>query len=135
MTVDALIQFVQTMFERLPSSSSTAASSPNVVPFSEALVDVVWSVDTELEDFISDAKSALAEEQKGADDSKTFDRDAVARGLRTKQSAEEDKETLAVVVRRLLVRDLVYSMCDVVGKHLSSLSASWMRMCAARGLT
>ncbi|KAI0729395.1 transcription factor/nuclear export subunit protein 2-domain-containing protein [Fomitopsis betulina] len=102
LTVDVFVQFVHSMFERLPSSSSTAANPPDVVPFSEVLVDVVWSVDTELDDFISDAKSALAEEQKGADGSKTFDRDVVARGLRTKQSAEGDKETLAVIVRRLL---------------------------------
>ncbi|KZT71598.1 hypothetical protein DAEQUDRAFT_763816 [Daedalea quercina L-15889] len=102
LTSDSFVKFVQSMFERLPSSSSPASGSSNAVPFSELLVDVVWSVDAELEDIISDAKSALAEEQKGADSSKLFDRDAVAKGLRTKQSAEEDKETLAVIVRRLL---------------------------------
>lgn len=110
LTVDAFVKFVRLMFERLPSSSSTASSSPNAVPFSQLLVDVVWSVDAELEDIISDAKSALAEEQKGADSSKSFDRDAVAKGLHTKQSAEEDKETLVGVVRRLLVRVNLSSM-------------------------
>lgn len=135
LTVDALVQFVQSMFERLPSSSSTATNPPNAVPFSEVLVDVIWSVDTELEDFISDAKSALAEEQKGADASKTFDRDAVARGLRTKQSAEEDKETLAVIVRRLLVRTFIEPIRHVVGEHVFSRWAFWMQMCVGSGLT
>lgn len=134
LTVDAFIQFVQSIFERLPSSSSSAANPPNMAPFSEVLVDVVWSVDTELEDFISDAKSALAEEQKGADASKTFDRDAVARGLRTKQSAEEDKETLAVIVRRLLVRATVF-LCYIIGKRISSHWVSWTRTYAENGLT
>lgn len=124
LTVDVFVQFVHSMFERLPSSSSTAANPPDVVPFSEVLVDVVWSVDTELDDFISDAKSALAEEQKGADGSKTFDRDVVARGLRTKQSAEGDKETLAVIVRRLLVRTLIGFMRHVVGELFFSHWAS-----------
>ncbi|KAH9938580.1 transcription factor/nuclear export subunit protein 2-domain-containing protein [Fomitopsis serialis] len=51
------------VFERLPSSSTAASSSPNA----SRLVNS----DAELEDIVSDAKSALVEEQKGVDASKS----------------------------------------------------------------
>ena len=59
LTGTAFVTFVQSVLEGLPSSSSTSSPS-HVAIFGEILVDLIWSVDAELEEIIAEAKVALA---------------------------------------------------------------------------
>lgn len=88
--VEAYVSFAQSVLEALPSSSSQSATqSPNVAIFGEYFVDIVWSLDVELEELLSDAKTATGE--------------AAAKALKVVQLAEEDKATLAHLVKRFSV--------------------------------
>jgi hypothetical protein len=64
----AFVAFIQSVLEGLPSSSSNSPSSLNVSTFGEVLVDIIWSVDAELEEIIAEAKVALINcgDQNGA---------------------------------------------------------------------
>lgn len=76
--------------------------------FGELLVDLIWVIDGELDEVISDAKSALA-------DNTLKDREVNAkeRVESIKKTAEGDKGRLAVFLKSLLVsagfRDLICS--------------------------
>jgi THO complex subunit 2 len=108
----AFVTFVQSVLEGLPSSSSTSSPS-HVAIFGEILVDLIWSVDAELEEIIVEAKVALAacgdqngmsygekvERQKSLFTSLAISVDAT----RAKQNAETDKATITQLVQKLLV--------------------------------
>src|SRR5712672_140303 len=50
LTADTFLAFVQSVLDGLPSSSSTLASNPrNAALFGEIVVDMVWSIDAELD--------------------------------------------------------------------------------------
>lgn len=116
LAIDAFVAFVQSVVERLPSSSLVNSKSSNVIALGEILVDVVWSVDSELEEILADTKFALANAEQGSPNSAS---PAVSGGsgpageaalsatlekvLKAKQNAELDKETLTILIRRLLV--------------------------------
>ncbi|RDX55708.1 hypothetical protein OH76DRAFT_1461168 [Lentinus brumalis] len=97
LTVDALIAFVRSVLDHLPSSSAGTDKNPNVAAFGETLVDIVWSMDAELEDILADAKNAANAAEQGA-----FTAATVSQAVKAKENAESDKGTLVVVVRRLL---------------------------------
>jgi len=59
LTPDTFVAFVQSVLDGLPSSSSTSAASSNAVMFGEMVVDMVWSIDVELEEIQFDAKAAM----------------------------------------------------------------------------
>jgi THO complex subunit 2 len=97
----------------LPSSSSLSANIPsNAAVFGEALVDMIWTVDAELDEVLADAKTALAtcDEQGNA---ATGSAAAVPnKSRKTKQDAEKDKDSIQFIVKKLLVRCVVnYSSC------------------------
>lgn len=71
-------------------------------------MDVLWSIDSELEDILADAKNAASVAEQGALTAAT-----VAQALKAKEHAEADKSTLVVTVRRLLVRDNCISYATV----------------------
>ncbi|KAI0693806.1 transcription factor/nuclear export subunit protein 2-domain-containing protein [Cytidiella melzeri] len=97
-----LAGFIQSLLGSLPSPSSVKSSS--VIAFGELLVDILWTVDVELDDVYADANATLANADRGdavmvdGVDSLT----AVARAAKMKQNAEADKRTLAGFVRELV---------------------------------
>ena len=101
LSADALIAFVRSVLDHLPSSSAGTDKNPNVAAFGETLVDIVWSLDAELEDILGHAKGAASAAEQGALTAAT-----VAQAVKAKENAETDKATLVVIVRRLLVRIL-----------------------------
>ena len=103
--MQALVDFIQSLLGSLPSSSSVKSSS--AVAFGELLVDLLWSIDIELDDIHSDAKLALVNAEQGNVPSVTTGTDVttvMARVAKAKQSAESDKGTLAGLVKTLVVR-------------------------------
>ncbi|OBZ76414.1 THO complex subunit 2 [Grifola frondosa] len=97
LSVDAFVAFVQSVLDHLPSSSIASDKSANVISFGEILVDAVWSIDSELEEILADAKNAASSAEQGAMPAAT-----VAQIVKAKKNAEADKETLVLVVKRLL---------------------------------
>lgn len=65
--------------------------------FGDSLVDMIWSVDAALDEVLSDAKLTLS-----AVDSATPE--VANKAKAAKQCAENDKESLQAIVKRLLVR-------------------------------
>lgn len=105
----AFVQFVQSVLGSLPSSSSD--KSPSVAAFGELLVDLFWTIDVELDDVHSDAKIALANAEQGNVPTAVDGADAaavIARVAQVKQSAEADKDTVATIVKALVVRQASY---------------------------
>ncbi|GLB33487.1 putative THO complex subunit 2 N-terminus [Lyophyllum shimeji] len=97
----AFVEFVQSVLDSLPSSSSESpTASSNAAIFGETLVDMIWSVDAELDEVLSDARAALAtygkQEVNGTVSS------LVLKAKKAEQNAEKDKETVQVIVKRLL---------------------------------
>jgi THO complex subunit 2 len=92
---DTFVSFVQTVLSTLPSSSSSSGKPADISLLGDVLVDMVWSVDIELDEIIAEAKAA---ESKDAE----INVDATQPPL-SKKNAEADKDSLADVVKRLLV--------------------------------
>ena len=99
LSVDAVVGFVQSVLDHLPSSSAPSEKSPNVVAFGEILVDVIWTIDSELEEIVGDAKNAGSAAEEG-----TMSPTTVDQVVKAKANAESDKSTIETVVKRLLVR-------------------------------
>jgi len=73
LTADAFVAFVQSVLDGLPSSSSTSATkSSNLALFGEIAVDMVWSIDTELEEIQADAKVAIQSMEQGFESGMIF---------------------------------------------------------------
>ena len=108
---DAFVDFVQSVLDRLPSSSANNHSS-NVTLFGEILVDLFWATDAELEDILTDARNASAAAEQAAaqggesgqaDKPAVNHADLVAGILKAKENVESDKATLIDIIKRLLV--------------------------------
>ncbi|KAI9063149.1 hypothetical protein FKP32DRAFT_1651303 [Trametes sanguinea] len=97
LSVDSVVAFVQSVLDHLPSSSAPSEKSPNVVAFGEVLVDVIWSIDSELEEIVGDAKTAASAAEQGSMSPTTVDQ-----VVKAKTNAESDKTTIESIVRRLL---------------------------------
>ncbi len=100
----SLTDFIQSVLERLPSPSS--AKSSNAVVFGELLVDLIWSIDVDIDEVYQDAKLALANAEQGktavvAEGSDPAE--VLAKVAQAKKNAEVDKETLGNFVRQLVV--------------------------------
>lgn len=90
----AVVDFVQATLNSLPSSSSARSGMNHVgSDFGEILVDVIWSVDSALEEPIQEHKAASAPETAKAN----------FKLEQQKVTAERDKEAIQQIVRRLLV--------------------------------
>lgn len=115
LTSDTFVEFVQSVLDRLPSSSANSHSS-NVTLFGEILVDLIWATDAELEDILVDARNASANaEQAGAqggeaDGPAVNHADLVVGILKAKENVESDKDTLVDITRRLLVSNVIVSL-------------------------
>lgn len=58
-TADDFLVFLQSVLEGLPSSSSSNSTTneANASVFGDIVVDVIWSIDAELDEILSDAKA------------------------------------------------------------------------------
>ena len=73
LSADTFLAFVQSVLDGLPSSSSASASkSSNAALFGEMIVDMVWSIDAELEEIQADAKVAIANMEQGSESGMIF---------------------------------------------------------------
>ncbi|PFH52601.1 hypothetical protein AMATHDRAFT_74079 [Amanita thiersii Skay4041] len=107
LTPSVFVNFVRSVLNNLPSSSnSSPSSSPHAAVFGEHLVDMIWSLDAELDEIISDAKAAIASSGVEQDKSKSA-ADAFAKTQKVKSNAESDKDTLQSIVRKLLDNGIV----------------------------
>lgn len=61
-------------------------------------MDILWAIDSELEEILGDAKAAAATAEQGA-----LSAAIVAQAVKAKGNAESDKETLVLMVRGFLV--------------------------------
>ena len=99
--LDNFVAFVQRVLENLPSSSTNISQkSQNVALFCEMLVDIIWAVDVELDEIITGSRSVLSAPPRENEDHA----ETLAKAEKAKQKAESDKETLAAMTRKLLVR-------------------------------
>ncbi|KAH0587189.1 hypothetical protein H2248_005998 [Termitomyces sp. 'cryptogamus'] len=97
----AFVEFVQSVLDTLPSSSSgSATSSTNIMAFGEILVDMIWSVDAELDEVLSDTKITLAACTKQETNNNVSP--VMAKAKKVEQTAEKDKETVQVIVKKFL---------------------------------
>jgi hypothetical protein len=103
LSANVFVEFVQSVLNDLPSTSSTTSS--NAIVFGEHLVDMMWSVDAELDEILADTKVAL---MTGVDQGapNTTVSTLLSKAKKAKQSAELDKETIQVIVKKFLVRVL-----------------------------
>lgn len=124
--LDALefVSFIQSTLNELPSSSSVSTERPrHLVLFGELLVDLIWSLDGDLDEVIADAKAASSN-HAGEDPNERDGRDSAVKAEAARKVAETDKETLAELLKMLLVR--VLSQCS---NHLAirCLTVSFQR--------
>ncbi|KAG1756059.1 transcription factor/nuclear export subunit protein 2-domain-containing protein [Suillus lakei] len=114
LNAQALVAFIQSVLLALPSSSAARAGPPvqNVI-FGEILVDVLWSTDAQLDEFLADAKSALVGSEQVSGDQQVKDApkkditDSAGKAARLRHFVEQDKETLSELVKRLLFTGIV----------------------------
>lgn len=110
LTPVAFADFVQSVLINLPSSSNTTANSPtHATIFGDHLVDMIWSVDTELDELLNEARAASA---ISADQSKLSAKDLttiVSKAKKAQQNAEGDKQRIQAIVKKLLVRTVLHS--------------------------
>jgi THO complex subunit 2 len=109
LNAQALVAFIQSVLLALPSSSARVGPPVQNIVFGEILVDVLWSTDAQLDEFLADAKSALvgSEQASGGQQVKDAPKkditDGAGKAAQLRHFVEQDKETLSELVKRLLV--------------------------------
>ncbi|KAG1857214.1 transcription factor/nuclear export subunit protein 2-domain-containing protein [Suillus tomentosus] len=114
LNAQGLVAFIQSVLLALPSSSSARAGPPvQSIVFGEILVDVLWSTDAQLDEFLSDAKSTLVNSEQASGGQQVKDSpnkdttDVAENAAQLRHSVEQDKETLSELVKRLLFTGIV----------------------------
>ncbi|KAK0191289.1 transcription factor/nuclear export subunit protein 2-domain-containing protein [Armillaria mellea] len=98
---DAFVAFVQSVLNSLPSSSSSSTTtSSNTALFKEQVVDMIWTVDTELDEIVADAKATIA--KNGAQESPGDKSLALSKAKKAKQDAESDKDRIISIVTQFM---------------------------------
>lgn len=117
LTPTAFADFVQSVLRSLPSSSNEAEVQPShVTVFGDYLIDMIWSVDTQLDELLAEARSAVA----AAADGKVAGKDLTAlvnKAKKAQQNAETDKQRIPSIVMKLLVLNSPFCrvLCSWVG--------------------
>ena len=111
-TVPSLVSFTQAVLNDLPSSSS-ALKSKNLIKFGELLVDVVWAVDSELEEILADVKTlATTTASDTVGEARSLpSKEELEASAKVKTVAESDKEALASFITKLLVCNNLMPIC------------------------
>lgn len=103
LSVHTFVDFVRRVLNDIPSSSSGPSTA-----FGEHLVDIIWTVDAQLDEILVDARTSLS---AISDSDQSSSSSAIVSQLsaikKAKQAAEGDKEKMQVLVKKLLVRDSV----------------------------
>jgi len=114
------VEFVASVLTSLPSTSSKLPS--NAAIFGDYLVDMIWSVDTELDELLGEARIAAT---ASAEQTKLSAKDLsllTSRAKKAQQNAEVDKQRIPVIVKKLLVR--IPSNSNVVS-HFAHVGKSY----------
>lgn len=88
LTPATFVTFVQAVLSGLPSTSSSTTEPSSLTWLGGSLVDMIWSIDVELDELVVEAKFNETTSGKG----------------------ERDKQVVAELVKRLLVRE-AYNFC------------------------
>ncbi|KAG9317174.1 hypothetical protein JVU11DRAFT_1367 [Chiua virens] len=96
LTPQSFVDFVQSVLVSLPSSSAQSRPIQSDTLFGELLVDIVWSLDAQLDELAVDAKSIVATPEHAAQSSDLH------KATDVKQATEKDKDLLVDVIKRLL---------------------------------
>jgi THO complex subunit 2 len=107
MTADGLVAFVKNIVESLPSSSSQSSQSLQIAEFGEALVDLIWTVDLQLDELLGDAKGITSAYAKDAPKDDAFEKAAALQ-----KNVEKDKASLSYILRQLVVSYLS-TLCTI----------------------
>ncbi|CAA7260264.1 unnamed protein product [Cyclocybe aegerita] len=103
LTPTAFVDFVQSVLSNLPSSSTVSPKvSPQAVIFGDYLVDMIWAVDTELDEMLNEARVAST---ASGEQGKLTSREVailIAKAKKAQQNAESDKQRIPVIVKKLL---------------------------------
>lgn len=107
LTITAFVDFVQSVLVNLPSSSqaSPKVSSPALI-FGDHLVDMIWSVDTELDELLNEARVASTASGEGKLSTKEV-ASLVSKAKKAQTNAENDKQRIPIIVKKLLVGHVV----------------------------
>lgn len=111
----AFVDFVTSILSTLPSTSSSLPS--NAAIFGDHLVDMIWSIDIELDEFLSEARLAAT---ASAEETNLSARDIsllTSKARKVQQNVENDKQRIPVLVRRLLVCDSLLLLSSSLTSH------------------
>ncbi|KAG7448931.1 uncharacterized protein BT62DRAFT_653210 [Guyanagaster necrorhizus] len=98
---ETFVAFVQSVLNSLPSSSSSSTiTSSNTALFKEQIVDIIWTVDTELDEIVADAKATIA--KSGTQESPVDKSAALLKAKKAKQDADADKDRVISIVKQLM---------------------------------
>jgi THO complex subunit 2 len=104
LTPAAFVDFVRSVLNNLPSSSqSPPQSTQHATVFGEHLVDMIWSLDAQLDEITADAKlsiSNLSNEQEKSNNVL----ETLVKVQKVKTNAESDKESVQVSFSHALFR-------------------------------
>lgn len=89
-TPATFVTFVQSVLSGLPSTSSSPPEPSSLAWLRGSLVDMLWSIDMELDELVAESKSCEAISENGH-----------------KKDGEKDKLAVADLVRKLLVRGVL----------------------------
>ena len=121
--ISSFTNFIYTTLGTLPLTPARPLRAPYYDQFGEILLDVVWALDVYIDEIHQEAKLVVANAEQGKMPTVAEGQDpadVIARAAKVKQDAEEDKKTLAIVVRTFAVR-----VCRCVGgldqPHISTV--------------
>lgn len=104
LTPNNFVDFINSVAASLPSSSNANKQSPNVSIFGELLVDMIWSVDTELEELLVESRTAASATVEQTKLSVKDHGILASKAKKVQQTVESDKQKLLIIVKKLIVR-------------------------------
>ncbi|KAF8165073.1 transcription factor/nuclear export subunit protein 2-domain-containing protein [Crassisporium funariophilum] len=103
LTPIAFVEFLQSVLINLPSSSNTTSKVPlHVSIFGDHLVDMIWSIDTELDELLIEARAASTALADQAPSSAKDVGSLVSKAKKVQANVESDKQRLQTIVKKLL---------------------------------
>ena len=105
LTPATFVAFLQSVLSNLPSTSSSIVEPSSLTWLGGSLVDIIWSIDIQLDELVLEAKSTEA-----------------SSGSEHQRNGEKDKQAVAELVRRLLVREIFHEFPAVL---TSSPAGRW----------
>ncbi|TFK29236.1 hypothetical protein FA15DRAFT_664153 [Coprinopsis marcescibilis] len=108
LSAHAFVDFVRGVLAGLPSSSSgTSATSIHVNVFGEHLIDIIWTIDTQLDEFLNDARQQIAAVGEADSGASANAASFLAKAKKVKMNAENDKAKVQTIVKLLVEYNIV----------------------------